>query len=412
MYVLLQKNDFVLSKESRFYACFSQETGMVGDKSIFLLDTLRGYGINIIYLFKKGYIVIRTYRQSFKAKQKQETTHSRQSEYLEKRHHTNNAGHLEDHGHHHTEAGTYHKVHKHGIAIHVHHHHPEVNAKTIGYLFVSFAINILLSLVELIAGIIGGSVALIGDALHNTSDAFSILIAVCAYKIGRKKADMHFTFGFKRAEIIGGFVNLILLFISGIYLLVEGIGKLITPQAIDGSLIVWVSVLALFVDGVTARLSHRDAHHNGNMKMLFLHNLADALGSVGVIISGLCVMYFNWLFVDGVIALAIAAYMIFQSIVSFPKFVRILMNAAPDHISVEEVKKAILSIPHVQNVHHIHLWSVSENDVSVECHIVSDSPQAVADVRQVLHNRFEIMHCNIQTETRSDECGECCLSHK
>ncbi len=312
----------------------------------------------------------------------------------------------------HTETPSHHHNHTHYVPVHVHHHHHEVNAKTISYLFISFLINIVLSLVELIAGIVAGSVALIGDALHNTSDAFSILIAIFAYKIGRKKANNHFTFGFKRAEIIGGFVNLILLFISGVYLLVEGIGKLISPQAIDGSLIVWVSVLALVVDGVTARLSHHDAHHNSNMKMLFLHNVADALGSVGVIVSGLCVMYFGWLFIDGVVALAIAAYMIFQSIVSFPKFVRILMNAVPDNISVDDVKEAILSVQDVRNVHHIHLWSVSENDVSVECHIVSDSPNVIMAVREVLHNRFEITHCNIQIESCADECGDCCLSNK
>ncbi len=335
---------------------------------------------------------------------------------------------IQNHAHKHTKSegrqkGGYselrehnHHEHAHRATVpvhhHHHHHHHEVNVKTISYLFVSFIINMVLSLVELIAGIIAGSVALIGDALHNTSDAFSILIAIFAYKIGRKKANSHYTFGFKRAEIIGGFVNLILLFISGVYLLVEGIGKLISPQAIDGSLIVWVSVLALIIDGITARLSHHDAHHNSNMKMLFLHNLADALGSVGVIVSGLCVMYFGWLFVDGLVALAIAAYMIFQSIVSFPKFVRILMNAAPEHISFEDVKTAIMTVEGVKDVHHVHLWSVSENDASVECHIVSDSPRVVSAIRQMLHDKFEITHCNIQIESCADECGECCLSHK
>ena len=110
-----------------------------------------------------------------------------------------------------------------------HHHHGEVTEKSVKLLILSFAINMFLSIAEIVGGIVSGSVALIGDALHNTSDALSILIAVIAFKIGNKKASTKYTYGFKRAEIIGGFVNLILLFISGVYLLIEGVGRLIHP---------------------------------------------------------------------------------------------------------------------------------------------------------------------------------------
>ena len=174
-----------------------------------------------------------------------------------------------------------------------HHHHGEVSEKSVFLLLLSFAINMGLSIVEIIGGIIAGSVALIGDALHNTSDALSILIAVIAFKIGRKKASAKYTYGFKRAEVIGGFVNLILLFISGGYLFIEGIERLISPQEIEGMIIIWISVLALIIDAATAKISHHDAHHNTNMKMVFIHNLADAFGSIGVIISGLCVVWFG-----------------------------------------------------------------------------------------------------------------------
>ena len=121
---------------------------------------------------------------------------------------------------------------------HSHHHHGKVTEKSVKLLILSFVINMLLSVAEIVGGIISGSVALIGDALHNTSDALSILIAVIAFKIGRKKASEKYTYGFKRAEIIGGFVNLILLFISGGYLLVEGITRLIKPEPIEGMLII------------------------------------------------------------------------------------------------------------------------------------------------------------------------------
>ena len=290
--------------------------------------------------------------------------------------------------------------------IHHHHHHNEVTQKSVKLLILSFVINMLLSVAEIIGGIISGSVSLIGDALHNTSDAFSILIAVIAFKIGNKKASAKYTYGFKRAEIIGGFVNLILLFISGCYLLVEGIERLINPQQIDGLLIIWISVLALIIDVLTAKISHHDAHHNSNMKMVFIHNLADAFGSIGVIISGLCIMWFDLYRVDGIVALIIAFYMIFQSVVSFPQIVNILMNAVPDNIDIEQVKNSLLAIKNIKNVHHLHLWCISEHNVAIECHIESDNNDIIAEATQLLKDKFGITHCNFQVENKS--CGECC----
>lgn len=291
--------------------------------------------------------------------------------------------------------------------IHIHHHHHnEVTQKSVRLLIFSFVINMLLSVAEIVGGIVSGSVSLIGDALHNTSDAFSILIAVIAFKIGNKKASAKYTYGFKRAEIIGGFVNLILLFISGCYLLAEGIERLINPQQIDGLLIIWISVLALIIDALTAKISHHDAHHNSNMKMVFIHNLADAFGSIGVIISGICIMWFDLYRVDGIVALLIAFYMIFQSVVSFPQIVNILMNAAPDNIDIEQVKNSLLAIKNIKNVHHLHLWCISEHNVAIECHIESDNNDIIVEATQLLKDKFGITHCNFQVENKS--CGECC----
>ena len=291
---------------------------------------------------------------------------------------------------------------------HMHHHHEEVSEKSVTYLFISFLINMLLSVVEIIGGIIGGSVSLIGDALHNTSDAFSILIAVVAFKIGHKKATKKYTYGFKRAEVIGAFVNLILLFISGLYLVIEGIERLISPRPIDGWLIIWISLFALIVDAATAKISHCHAHHNTNMKMVYLHNLADAFGSIGVILSGACVVLFNIYCVDGIIALIIATYMIFQAAISFKPIVNILMNAAPEHIDLNKIEKAIKKIKGVDDVHHIHVWCINEHDVSLECHIKGQDLGLVHEINHLLSEQFEIHHSNIQLENE-DCCHKCDL---
>lgn len=271
----------------------------------------------------------------------------------------------------------------------------------------------ILTLVEIIAGILADSIALIGDGLHNTSDAFSILIAILAFKIGIKKANEKYSFGFKRAETIGGFVNLILLFISGTYLFFEGISRIVKPEFIDGKLIIYTSILALVIDTATAKLTHQHSHNNTNMKMLFIHNLADAFGSVGVIISGLCVVFFGWNFVDGVIALFIASYMIFQSVISFPQIVNILMNSKPDNISLEQLKNRILSIKDVCDIHHIHLWSINEKDISFDCHIIAKNKENILHkIQNILQNEFNITHSNIQIEDNLNckcECKKCDL---
>lgn len=288
------------------------------------------------------------------------------------------------------------------------HHHLHATSKTIRALSIAFVVNLILSGAEIIGGLIAGSVALIADALHNTSDAFSILIAVIAFKIGQKKATTKYTYGFKRAEIIGGFVNLILLFVSGLYLILEGGIKLINPEPIEGGIIIWVSVLALVIDTITARLSHHGAEHNANIRMVFLHNMADALGSVGVIISGFCALYFNLYWVDGLIALSIAAYMIFQSIRSFPGFVAILMNAAPESPDTAEIIQALQTLPGVKNAHHLHMWCLSEHEIALECHLETNHPKAAQAAETLLKNRFGIRHCTIQTENRP-HCPSCDL---
>lgn len=282
------------------------------------------------------------------------------------------------------------------------HHENTITSSTIKSLYLAFSINMLLTVVEITAGFLADSIALIGDGLHNTSDAFSILIAIIAFKIGTKKASEKYSFGFKRAETIGGFVNLVLLFISGIYLFFEGTSRIINPASIDGKTIIYVSILALIIDLATAKLTHHHSHTGMNIKMLFIHNLADAFGSVGVIISGLCVVFFGWNFVDGIIALLIASYMIIQAIINFPYIVNILMNSTPENISINEIKDKLLSLKGVCDIHHIHLWNINEKDISFECHVVSKNKSILKNIQNILKDEFKITHSNIQIENNCD----------
>ncbi|MDR2527079.1 MAG: cation diffusion facilitator family transporter [Rickettsiales bacterium] len=280
-----------------------------------------------------------------------------------------------------------------------------VGKKTIKLLCVVFAVNMLLTFLEVISGFYANSASLVGDGLHNTSDAFSILISIIAYKIGEKKADSDFTYGYKRTETIGSFINLILLFISGVYLLFDGIVKIYNPEILNGGLIIIISILSIIIDSLTAKITHSHSHNNSNMKMLFLHNLSDLLGSVGVIVAGIFAIYFEWYFVDGIIAIMIALYMIISSVLNFGSIARILMNATPRHVELDKIKSEILKIDGVKDAHHIHVWSIDENNISFECHLVGNNFKIIDKVKEVLR-KFNIKHSIIQLE--SVKCAESC----
>ncbi len=188
----------------------------------------------------------------------------------------------------------------------------------------------------------------------------------------------------------------------------EGIARIITPEQISGRAIIYVSLLALIVDAFTAKFSHTHAHNNMNMKMLFVHNLADVFGSIGVIISGLFVLFLDWNFVDGIIAVIIALYMLVESVATFPAIVRVLMNAAPDYITIHEIEAGLKGINGVCDVHHIHLWRVSENEVSLECHVVGTDLNLIPKIQKYLEEKHHIHHATIQLETKNS-CKECCF---
>lgn len=297
------------------------------------------------------------------------------------------------------------------LHTHAPHHTHTVHPRTIRLLIVSFVINMLLTGIELGFGWYADSVALVGDALHNAGDAFAILIAVIAFYIGSKKATERFSYGFKRAETIGSFVNLILLFLAGIYLIYEGIEKIVFPDEINGPIIIIVSILALIIDIATAKLTHGAGHQNTNMRLVFLHNLSDAFGSAGVIISGICVTLFGWTCVDGLIAFLIGVYMIAQSVLTFKPIVGILMNETPAHLSLHEIKTCIQQVPGVKDVHHIHVWSVDETQTALECHVIGSGPDLITAVHQIIETHFGIHHITIQQEQQNTVCpdSECPL---
>lgn len=260
----------------------------------------------------------------------------------------------------------------------------------------------LLTAAQIVGGMLSGSLSLIADALHNFSDAASLLIALVAIRIGRKPPDKFKSFGYKRAETIAALINLTTLILIGIYLVIEAVKRLYAPEDVEGWTVVIVAAIALLVDIFTAILTYTHSKDSFNIKAAFLHNVTDALASVGVIIAGTLILLYGWVWVDTAMTVVIASYVLWLSICEMPKVIHLLMEGTPEGIVIEEVVNAMEGIEGVKGVHHVHIWQLDEQRNALEAHVVLDDVIRIDDVKcaikSVLKKKFKIAHSTLEFE--------------
>ena len=292
---------------------------------------------------------------------------------------------------------------------HQHHHGPESDRG----LLVAVGINVLLTLAQVMGGIISGSLSLIADALHNLSDAASLGIALFARTLSRKPADEFKTFGYQRAEVIAALINLTLLVTISLYLIYEAIWRIVEPQVITGWIIILVAGIALIIDMITALITFRMSKDSINMKAAFLHNLSDALASIGVIMAGTLILLYEWYWVDTLITFLIAGFVLWQGLTLLPKTIHLLMEGTPEELSSEDIKLSAEKINQVEDVHHIHIWHLDEHRIALEAHVVvtADELKEVEVIKDklklLLKDEFNITHSTLEFESHIDaNCDE------
>ena len=290
-----------------------------------------------------------------------------------------------------------------------HHHHIDPDAGDARMAW-AVVVNMVLTLAQVVGGLLSGSLALIADALHNFSDAISLIIAFFARKIARRPADESMSFGYGRAEVVAALVNYTTLVVLALYLIYEGILRMLEPQPINGWLVVWIAVIALMVDLLTAALTYSMSKHSMNIRAAFLHNLADALGSVAVILAGTCVIVWGWTWVDPVVTLLIAGYILWHVKAEAGGVIRVLMLGSPPDMEMSEVIAAMRAVPGVKDLHHLHLWQMEEHRAALQAHVVIDESdngrqqQIGARIKQTLRDRFGIGHTTLDIELNSATC--------
>jgi len=265
-------------------------------------------------------------------------------------------------------------------------------------------VNVGLTLAQLVGGAISGSLALVADALHNLSDAASLGVALAARKIARRPADRWRTYGYRRAEVIGALVNLTVLIVIGVYLVFEAVTRFFAPEPVEGWTVVIVAGVALAIDATTAAIVYAQAKEGMNVRAVFLHNVADALGSVAVIVAGTLIILYGWRLADPIATLLIAAYVLYQGISSIRGAVHILMMGAPADVDVEELAAEAARVPGVLGVHHVHVWQLDERHRAAEAHIIVDptGPEPADEIkrriRAMLRERYGIDHSTLELE--------------
>lgn len=270
-------------------------------------------------------------------------------------------------------------------------------------LAIAVAINMLLTVAQVIGGVVSGSLSLIADALHNFSDAAGLLLALVARRISKRPADEQRTFGYGRAEVVGGLINLTSIIVIAIYLLIEAINRVFERPDIDGWTVVIVAGIALVVDAATAVLTYSMSKDSVNIKAAFLHNLTDALASVAVIITGTLIILFDWYWTDIAATVGISVYIVWISWPPMKRCIRILMQSVPDHLSINAIVKTIRGVDGVEQVAHVHAWPIDEHSVSVEARVaMNEEGNLVAAnelrhrIYQVLKERFGVSHATIE----------------
>jgi cobalt-zinc-cadmium efflux system protein len=276
--------------------------------------------------------------------------------------------------------------------------------------YIGIGLNLVFTVVEFAAGIIYDSLALLSDAVHNLSDVGSLIIALIAYRLSKVAPTKRFTFGFGKTTILASLVNAIILLIVTGGIIREAIIRFSDPRPAEGVVIIVVAGIGIIINTLTAALFFRDKASDLNMKGAFLHMAIDAVVSLGVVISGIVILYSGWILIDPIISMVIAIVIIVSTWGLFRESLRLTADAVPEGINHEEVRRAITSVKGVTDVHHIHIWAISTTVNSLTAHIIispdthPDENRRIRDEVRAALLSFGITHATIELEPEEQEC--------
>jgi len=292
------------------------------------------------------------------------------------------------------------------------HHFREEN------LIIIMVLNFIITLVEVIGGLLSGSLSLLSDALHNFSDGISVIVSFIALKLSKKDNTLKNTFGYKRAEILAALFNSSFLIIISFFLFKEAYLRIQHPQNIESKIMITVALVGLVANTISVFLLKSGSKDNMNIRSAYIHLFSDSLSSVAVIIGGILIYYFNLTIIDPILTFIIGVYVLKEGFDILKKSTDILMEKTPANIDILKIKEMVEKIPEVDNLHHVHIWQANDKEFLFEGHIdvkqdinLSKAEKIRSDISSILFNKFGINHTTIQIEYNTCKDKEIIKNH-
>ncbi|MCM0296668.1 cation transporter [Bacteroides fragilis] len=301
-------------------------------------------------------------------------------------------------------------AHSHG------HHHEHVHELTSlnKSFIIGITLNILFVLVEFGIGFYYDSLGLLSDAGHNLGDVASLVLAMFAFRLAKVHPNSRYTYGYKKSTVLVSLLNAVILLVAVGIIIAESIDKLLHPVPVEGAAIAWTAGVGVIVNAVTAWLFMKDKEKDLNVKGAYLHMVADTLVSVGVVISGIIIMYTGWTLVDPTIGLVIAVIIVISTWGLLHDSLRLSLDGVPVGIDSEKVGQIILAQPGVESFHHLHIWALSTTETALTAHIVIENLRCMEEVKHAVKHQLEhvgIHHATLEFEYKGACCnGENCIS--
>lgn len=305
-----------------------------------------------------------------------------------------------------------HKHHHDHHSHHDHHGHHHANPESYNRAFaIATFVNFGFVIAEVIYAILASSMSLLADAGHNLGDVLGLALSWGANWLMTKPANQRYSYGFKKTSILAAFINAVLLIVTTALIARESIEKLLFPSSVNETIVIVVALVGIVINGGTALLFLRGQHGDLNIRGAFLHLASDALLSLGVALGGALMIYTGWTRIDPILGLLIVATILYTSWELFRNSILMVLDAVPHSIDQEAVKSYLLSLPGIQQIHDLHIWSLSTRETALTAHLVTQGPgitdEQLHEIHEALLEKFNIHHATLQIEDANSpkSCG-------
>ena len=295
---------------------------------------------------------------------------------------------------------------------HVHEHLPSERKVTRPLIF-AFTITLCFAVFELFGGFLSGSLGLVSDSGHMFTDALALALSLGAAIISTRESTSSRTFGYLRVEIVVALINGIVLIAVSAFILYEAYQRYLEPHPIDGALMLGVAVIGLVANVIGAYILRGHSHDNLNIRGAFLHVLGDLLSSVGVIVAAILIFLFNLRIADPIISAVIGVVIMYSALGVVRQSLNVLLEFAPSHVESEEIRKELMKVSGVVDVHDIHMWTLASGVHAMSGHVVvTDQPVSacsciIDECEEILRHKFKFSHTTLQLESESCDINAC-----